>query len=149
MFKGFFYLKPDNAQRIENSRRLGENELWSSQNMHRHLALLYRVVPTEVSSFEVLADLTPTMMTRHQSKGGACRWVNTLLFRASTMVPPGKCIIFNPDHRVPATTIHPSSSLISSAGLVVMVEDRVAGMAFHDFGFPSAHPACRCLLSVP
>jgi len=75
-------------------------------------------------------------------EAGSSRWVNTLLFRASAMMPPGKRMIFNPEHAIPATAIDAPSPMTSSAGLVasVVVVEKVAGLVFHDFGdfkFPS------------
>jgi len=120
---GWPHLKPDHSQRIENSRRLGENKFWSSENMHRHLALL------NVSS--VSSELTPpyhNFSVTQNGKAGARRWVDTLLFRACAMAPPGKRIILNPEHATPATDIH--APMASPVGLVVMAEEEVAGMVF-------------------
>jgi hypothetical protein len=64
---GLLFLKSDNIQRVENSRYLGKNELWSSENMHRHLALLNKAVPTQVSTIKILANW-PTVSSPEQGR---------------------------------------------------------------------------------
>ena len=47
---GFMDLKPNLKERIEATTFLGENELWSSQNLYRHLDLLENHVPRRACS---------------------------------------------------------------------------------------------------
>jgi len=45
---GFLFMKPDSEERISRTTSQGENELWSSTNLYRHLSLLVALVPWKV-----------------------------------------------------------------------------------------------------
>ena len=47
-FTGFIALKPNSEQRILATKSLGENELWSSANLYRHLLVLETLIPRTV-----------------------------------------------------------------------------------------------------
>ncbi|KAH9042966.1 eukaryotic translation initiation factor eIF2A-domain-containing protein [Lactarius deliciosus] len=87
---GFIVLKPISEERIAATASLGQNELWSSANLHRHLHLLGNVIPrkTEASSHA---------------------WIDAFFFRASAMLPPDRHMILNMEQIVPAMTTSPLS----------------------------------------
>ncbi|KAJ7126074.1 hypothetical protein C8R44DRAFT_780994 [Mycena epipterygia] len=86
---GDLHLKSDHAQRIEQSRFLGNQEHMSSQHMHQHLAMLDGLVP-------------------RTSEAAARLWIDTLFFRAAAMVPADKRMVLNIE---PSTAIHTNSNM--------------------------------------
>ncbi|KAF9078652.1 hypothetical protein BDP27DRAFT_1309950 [Rhodocollybia butyracea] len=122
----FLKLKSGIEERIEKSKLSDRDEFWSSTQMYLHLTLLERVVSRECNN--ALTDFMLT--TSHpQNEATSRAWIDTFLFRASTMVAPGKRMIFNMDQSIPSTTVDPSS-LITISGhtdyMAVIAEDRVA-----------------------
>ncbi|KAH8994628.1 hypothetical protein EDB92DRAFT_1850465 [Lactarius akahatsu] len=110
-FAGFIDLKPNSEERIAATTSLGQNELWSSANLHRHLHLLENVIPqkTEASSHA---------------------WIDAFFFRASAMLLPDQHMILNMEQIVPAMTTSPLN-FPSLSGLVdyfavVVANQRVA-----------------------
>ncbi|KAH7910224.1 hypothetical protein BJ138DRAFT_1009256 [Hygrophoropsis aurantiaca] len=97
-FTAFLYLKPNPEERIAATTSLGQNELWSSANLYRHLHLLESLIPRTT-----------------ETSGRA--WIEAFFFRASAMLPPNKRMVLNMEHVVQATTASPSS-LSSLSGFV-------------------------------
>ncbi|KAH8981792.1 hypothetical protein EDB86DRAFT_3130584 [Lactarius hatsudake] len=109
-FAGFIVLKPNSEERIAATASLGQNELWSSANLHRHLHLLGNVIPrkTEASSHA---------------------WIDAFFFRASAMLPLDQHVILNMEQIVPTMTTRPLT-FPSLSGLVdyfaIVANQRVA-----------------------
>ncbi|KAK7471037.1 hypothetical protein VKT23_002452 [Stygiomarasmius scandens] len=78
-------LKSDIAERTQKSILLGQDQYMSSDNMYRHLNMLENLVPKT-------------------SDASARLWIDTLLFRSSTMVPAGKSMILNLEYGALALT---------------------------------------------
>ncbi|KAN0078023.1 hypothetical protein V8E55_010080 [Tylopilus felleus] len=68
---GFIVLQPNYEERVLATTSRGENELWSSQNLYRHLQLLESLVP-------------------RKTKASAHVWIHAFFFPASAMLPPDK-----------------------------------------------------------
>jgi hypothetical protein len=47
-FTGFIDLKPNSEERIAATTSLGQNELWSLENLYRQLHLLESLIPRTV-----------------------------------------------------------------------------------------------------
>ncbi|THU94927.1 hypothetical protein K435DRAFT_860096 [Dendrothele bispora CBS 962.96] len=84
-------LKSDYDERIQKSALLGQDKYMSSENMYRHLNMLENLVPKT-------------------SEASARLWIDTLFFRSSAMVPPGKSMILNLEYAIPSTTLRSSAS---------------------------------------
>lgn len=110
---GFMLLKPDLEERIMATMSLGQNELWSSTNMHRQLLWLQGLIPREVCN-----DLsTFALLILCQAEASSHMWIDTFFFRACAMLPPHHDAVLNVDHVVPAMTFSQSSPATLS-GLV-------------------------------
>ncbi|KAH9964646.1 hypothetical protein BC827DRAFT_948769 [Russula dissimulans] len=81
---GFLSLKDpeDNDKRLADSRRLGEDQLWSSANLHRHITVLKSLIPKS-------------------TEAGARIWIDLFFFRASAMLLPGLQMLLSPELNIP------------------------------------------------
>lgn len=87
---GFLDLKPQLDSRIKKTSLLGNDQLWCSDNMYRHLTMLERQVS-------------------RKTEASARAWIDTFFFRAMAMVPPTERMVLNMEYTVPSPTIRPQS----------------------------------------
>ncbi|KAG1789466.1 uncharacterized protein HD556DRAFT_1311416 [Suillus plorans] len=94
---GFIRLKPNLAERITATTALGQNELWSSVYLSRHLHFLGGHIS--------------------KTEANARAWIEAFLFRASAMLPSNTCMVLNMKQDVPATIVS-LSRLSTLSGIV-------------------------------
>ncbi|KAJ6520905.1 hypothetical protein DFH09DRAFT_1193599 [Mycena vulgaris] len=113
---GDLHLKSDHAQWIAQNRVLGEQEHMASQDMHRHLAMLDKLVAQTVH----LRVQAYSISISPQSEAAARSWIDTLFFRAAAMVPADNRIVLRIEHPVPSTqhVDHTKNQLYCCCGCV-------------------------------
>ena len=122
VFCGYLRLKGDNSQRVEETKNLGGDQLWSSDNLWRHLNVLKRLVPKSVC------------LPGHQKEASARMWIDPFFFRAAAMLPPSERMILSPEITIPAT-VSREPGLFTLSGVVdysiaVLEEGHDAGLLF-------------------
>ncbi|KAK0434304.1 hypothetical protein EV421DRAFT_1740954 [Armillaria borealis] len=107
-------LKSDHPARVEKTIDLGQDQFWSSNNLHRHLNGLEMLVP-------------------QTSEANARSWIDAFFFRASAMVPTGMRMVLNMEHTIPATVLHPTTSTTLAGQIdysAIVAEEGVAGKCY-------------------
>ncbi|TDL20238.1 hypothetical protein BD410DRAFT_773183 [Rickenella mellea] len=111
---GWLERKPDLKARITASTSLGQNKVWTSNLLYKHLLMLENQV--------------------HNKKEAASRlWIDAFLFRASAMLSPGQETIITPEHTILPIVISPESLSTLSGSLdysAVIPRRRVAAPNF-------------------
>ncbi|CAA7260785.1 unnamed protein product [Cyclocybe aegerita] len=79
---GVLGVRKDYEERLAKSTGISEEELWSSENLYRHLKLLEN---------------------RFSRTIGARPWIEALLFRVHAILPSGEYMVINMDHDVSLT----------------------------------------------
>ncbi|PBL04137.1 hypothetical protein ARMGADRAFT_1158053 [Armillaria gallica] len=106
-------LKSDHLARAEKTTDLGKDQLWSSNNLHRHLNGLEMLVP-------------------QTSEANARSWIDAFFFRASAMVPTGMRMVLNMEHAIPATVFHSTTLAGQIDYSAVVAEESVADAILDD-----------------
>ncbi|KAF8881397.1 hypothetical protein CPB84DRAFT_1817259 [Gymnopilus junonius] len=78
----FLELKPDAITRAIGTDSIGEDELWSSKGLFRHLCTLEELVPRTNEAANRL-------------------WIDAFFYRVSTMMPSGLKMVLYPERTVP------------------------------------------------
>ncbi|KAF8323470.1 uncharacterized protein EI90DRAFT_3130339 [Cantharellus anzutake] len=90
---GSLELKPKSvlAELAKKTQVVGKDDIWSSENLYRHLQRLETLVPKS-------------------NEAAARAWIDAFFFRVSAMVPPDEMMVLSVEQQIPPTAVKPSSS---------------------------------------
>lgn len=151
--KYMLHIKPNWHDAVAKTALLGEDKLWSSKTLIRHLEMLENSVALSVCytvTIKLRAALIPC-----QNEQSARAWVQAFFFRVFGMLPQNKRPVLNAEHHVPHTCVQPSqaSDSFELSGLIdftVAIGDGVSqGMSlFHVLTLLSADLSYRVARTI-
>ena len=105
---GILQLKKNAKERVEETRLIGEDDIWSSANLYAHLERLQTLIPKLVSKPPLSYEMLDLM--GYQNEAAARAWIDAFFFRLSAMMPQDQTLVLSLEQKVPPTAVKPSST---------------------------------------
>jgi hypothetical protein len=115
----FLSMKPeeDLVTMATQRNEMGENTLWSLENYVQQLNFLERTVPRNVRRTTLNHPCYGLM--RHYCEAAARLWIDTVFFRASSLIPSSDALVLHLEAGVPS--LRRSRSSITVSGVIVYI----------------------------
>ncbi|KAJ7919309.1 hypothetical protein B0H13DRAFT_249913 [Mycena leptocephala] len=96
---------------------MGENTLWSLENYVQQLNFLERTVPRNVR--RTILNHPCYGLMRHSCEAAARLWIDTVFFRASSLIPSSDALVLHLEAGVPS--LRRSRSSITVSGVIIYI----------------------------